>query len=404
MNKIYFLSLFLIGVFSLPIQSSSKTKPSKKDKITVACYYFPDYHTGDARITKMKGADWSEWKLVKEAIPRYEGHQQPKVPLWGYGDEKDPKVMAQKIAAASSAGITSFIFDWYYYNDGPFLNRCLDEGFLRAKNRNKIHFSLMWANHDWLELHPATRGKKQDLLFPGIVTPATFEKIGDLLIKKYFSQPNYWKINGEPYFSVYDLQNFVASFGSVEATKAAMNRLRAKARKAGLKGVHWNLVTWGQPVLPSEKVPRNTSELIKLLGFDSATSYVWIHHVPLNSAQCDYNDIRDQYLKFWDKAKAEYSVPYYPNVSMGWDSSPRCNVHDQWGNWGYPFTNFIVNNTPENFKKALEITKKRLLAVPGGPRIITINCWNEWTEGSYLEPDTVHGMAYLNAVKWCVKN
>ncbi len=36
---------------------------------------------------------------------------------------------------------------------------------------------------------------------------------------------------------------------------------------------------------------------------------------------------------------------------------------------------------------------------PGGPRILTINCWNEWTEGSYLEPDTVHGMKYLEPVR-----
>jgi hypothetical protein len=34
-----------------------------------------------------------------------------------------------------------------------------------------------------------------------------------------------------------------------------------------------------------------------------------------------------------------------------------------------------------------------------GRRILILNCWNEWTEGSYLEPDTVHGMAYLDAVK-----
>ena len=61
--------------------------------------------------------------------------------------------------------------------------------------------------------------------------------------------------------------------------------------------------------------------------------------------------------------------------------------------------NTIKNNTPENFKKALEITREKLLSDPNGPRILNINCWNEWTEGSYLEPDTVNGMAYLQAIK-----
>lgn len=34
---------------------------------------------------------------------------------------------------------------------------------------------------------------------------------------------------------------------------------------------------------------------------------------------------------------------------------------------------------------------------PNDPR--DIHCWNEWTEGSYLEPDTVSGFRYLDAVK-----
>jgi hypothetical protein len=86
---------------------------------------------------------------------------------------------------------------------------------------------------------------------------------------------------------------------------------------------------------------------------------------------------------------------------MGWDPSPRCEQSDQFDASGYPFTNTIAGNTPERFKEALAMTKRRLLAQPdsAGPRILNINCWNEWTEGSYLEPDQRNGMKYLEAVR-----
>jgi len=45
------------------------------------------------------------------------------------------------------------------------------------------------------------------------------------------------------------------------------------------------------------------------------------------------------------------------------------------------------------------MTREKLEANPDGPQILNINCWNEWTEGSYLEPDIIHKMGYLNAVK-----
>ena len=52
--------------------------------ITVASYYFGQYHPNDPRNEKTKGKGWTEWELVKAAKPRFPGHQQPKVPLWGY--------------------------------------------------------------------------------------------------------------------------------------------------------------------------------------------------------------------------------------------------------------------------------------------------------------------------------
>lgn len=60
--------------------------------------------------------------------------------------------------------------------------------------------------------------------------------------------------------------------------------------------------------------------------------------------------------------------------------------------------NTISGNTPQRFREALAITERRMQSKANGPQILNINCWNEWTEGSYLEPDTDHGMKYLEAV------
>ena len=106
----------------LALPSAKTSPPAKKPpakEFQVACYYFPDYHLGDPRLEELKGKGWTEWELVKAAKPRFAGHQQPKVPAWGYTDESDPKEMAQKIDAAADHGIDAFIFDWYYYDDGP---------------------------------------------------------------------------------------------------------------------------------------------------------------------------------------------------------------------------------------------------------------------------------------------
>src|SRR3546814_18542149 len=123
------------------------------------------------------------------------------------------------------------------YEDGPFLNRCIDEGFLHAENRNEIKFALMWANHDWVDIHPYKRGKEQKVLYTGKISPERFDEISDSVIAKYFLQPNYWKIKGKAYFPVYHVEKFVESFGSLEATKEAMKIGRASCRERVCKYV-----------------------------------------------------------------------------------------------------------------------------------------------------------------------
>ena len=370
-----------------------------ENKYEVAAYYFPNYHQ-DGKNAKWHGKGWTEWELVKRAEPRFQGHQQPKVPAWGYEDESDPTVMAKKIDAAADNGLTAFIFDWYWHEEGPYLSRALEEGFLKAQNNNKLKFSLMWANHDWVDIHPATRDKSYPTLASGIVTEETFIKATDHIISKYFSHPSYWKVNNGLYFSLYELMSLVKGFGGIENTKRILIDFRGRVRKAGLGELHLNAVVWGVQILPGEKKITNPNEMVKELGFNSVTSYVWIHHQELKQfPKTAYSEIREKSIEDFVKFTDEYDLPYYPNVTMGWDSSPRTIQSDVFDNLGYPYMPILDGNTPEEFEKALTGAKAFLDKGLTNPKILTINAWNEWTEGSYLEPDIINEMGYLEAIE-----
>ena len=371
------------------------------DDITLAVYYFPGYHTreaGDLPFDHRHPGDWTEWELVKTAAPRFPGHKQPNVPLWGYQDERNPTVMAKKIDAAADNGIDVFIFDWYYFNTGPFLNRALDEGFLGAENTDRLKFALMWANHTWCDIFPKTGGGIPETIHEGVVTPEVFDKIGDLVIDRYFSKSNYWTIDQKPYFSVYDVSSFVKSFGSIENTRKAMDAWDAKVVAAGFPGIHWNFII-GDPALVDES-NFSRAELCHLLNVNSAASYMSFHQVDLNNLETDFPELTQRYLKYWFDHKTDLRIPYFYNVTKGFDPSPRTNRETEWdAAFGYPYFNTITNNTPENFRKALQQTRDTVLMHQDIPNIITIAAWNEWTEDCYLEPDTEYGMAYLEAIK-----
>ncbi|MEO8396653.1 MAG: glycoside hydrolase family 99-like domain-containing protein [Chloroflexota bacterium] len=369
------------------------------DRYEIAAYYFPNYHV-DPRNERLYGAGWTEWDLVKHAQPRFEGHRQPRIPQWGYEDEADPRVFARKIGAAVDHGLTSFIFDWYWYNDGAFLNRCLEAGYLGAENRDALKFALMWANHNWVDIFPLKRSQYQNpqLLYPGTITVQTFDRMTDHIIERYFSQPSYWKIDGCPYFSIYELFRLIEGFGGLDQTQRALERFRAKTRAAGFPDLHLNAVLWGVQLLPGETRLANPRDMLKLLGFDSVTSYVWVHHIDFTDFPVtDYHQVREKMKQYNRQAAAEYNLPYYPNVTMGWDSSPRTVQSDRFDRLSYPFTPTLGGNTPAAFQAALEDVKSFLDTQPH--KIFNINAWNEWTEGSYLEPDSVYGMEYLQAIK-----
>lgn len=365
-------------------------------KYDVAAYIWPAY-TGDESRTRMFWPEgMGEWQSVKNSVCKYPGHSWPRKPLWGYVNEADPRVMEMEIDAATDYGVNVFIYDWYWFDGRPFLENCLNDGFLKAKNRDKMKFYLMWANHDVNHTWDIKQSwDQEDVIWKGMAGRDDFEAIGKRVIEKYFSQPNYYTIDGKPVFMIYDLDNLIKGFGSREKTAEALAWFREETKKAGFPDLHLQLVVYGNTLNLSgvDSGSRDGSDgisgndITNQLGFDSVTHYQFAHFANID---LDYCEILDIVKKEWEKVEAGFDVPYYPHISVGWDNNPRF-IGMRHG--------VVKNNTPENFEKGLRMAKEYADAHPDQAPLITLNSWNEWTETSYLEPDDLYGYGYLEAVK-----
>ncbi len=370
----------------------------------VAVYYFPSWHV-DPRNEAWHGHGWSEWELVKNAQPRFPGHQQPKVPAWGFFNEADPAWAEREVDLAADHGVTAFLYDWYWYNDGPFLWRQLEEGFLRAKNRGRLKFGLMWANHDWRDIFPARPdGSRQRLLASGAVGRAAWEGLTDHVVQRYFPEPNYLRIEGCPYFSILQPEIFCSGLGGPAGARDALRSFREKVARAGFPGLHLSVMAQGLLAgLPTGMASRD--EFIECFGLASIAEYTWANcpgYPDLDAngfPAVSYPKVAAIGYADWQTQRQRWPIDYYPNVPMGWDPSPRSAQSAQYENRGYPFCTIWKDNTPDAWRAALQRAKAFVQAGRDKHKMVTLNAWNEWTEGSYLLPDRAHGTAYLEAVR-----
>ena len=369
-----------------------------KKQYDVAAYIWPAY-TGDETRTRMFWKEgYGEWQSVHNV--RENSKDKPKDycwerrPLWGYVNEANPDVMEMQINCAHRHGVNVFIYDWYWYDNRPFLENCLRDGYLKARNNELVKFYIMWANHNvyhtWdIDLSSVPELEK-DLLWTGSVGFDVFQKLVRRWIDEYFVHPSYYKIDGKPVFMIYDVPNLVRGLGGVEAAREALRWFREECVRCGLPGLHLQFTMWSEQATNLSGVDCGKdlpASAFSTLGFDSATHYQYVHFTDIDRS---YLDVLPDVVKEWQRLDEQLDVPYFPHVSLGWDTNPR-------------FTAFrpgiLRDCTPENIEQALRMAKAYADAHAGQPPLITINSWNEWTESSYLLPDDLHGYGYLEAVR-----
>jgi hypothetical protein len=123
----------------------------------VGCYYFPGH------FSPMR---WMPFRRCGFPIP-----------VAGFYRDGEPEVSDWHIKWAVEHGISFFAFDWYYhYEHGPSgeHNQALDQGFLRARYRDRMKFCLMWCNENRDERY----------------TEGHIVRLANVLAEQYFKQTN----------------------------------------------------------------------------------------------------------------------------------------------------------------------------------------------------------------------
>lgn len=286
-------------------------------------------------------------------------------PVLGWYAEGSPEVADWHIKWAVENGISFFIYDWYWREGREELGAGLNDGFLKARYRDRMQFALMWANHPPFSAH----------------TPEQLLEVTDYWTERFLRQPNYLRVDGLPYVSFFSPGELLSGLGSEEDVARALESMRERARSRGLPGLH---------IAVCGGSDRPTIESFGRCGFDSVTAYNYLR----TGAMVEHSAYRPFLLghaAIWDACHAAGRPPYVPVLTVGWDSRP----------WHGPRAERKFARRTEDFREGLERLRAWLDASGGasGGRMAILEAWNEWGEGSYIEPNAEFGFEDLEAIR-----
>lgn len=350
-------------------------QPASSD-VKLVAFYLPQYHPFKEN-DEWWGKGFTEWSNVAAAVPRYIGHEQPKLPAdLGFYDLRIAENMKNQIDLAKNHGIKAFCFYYYWFSGKRLLETPLDT-FLGHKEWN-FNFMICWANENWTRRWD---GRNQDVLM------AQEHREDDPLkfikdVEHILTDPRYLRVEDKPVLAVYrasDLQK------PNDYAKIWRDYFKQK------HGMDLHLLC----------VQSFSNENPADVGFDKGIEFVplsisarlkkdiprykitdKILDVEFTGAMYDYREIALTY------PSKKNRFPSYRSIMPAWDNDARRK-----GTGGV-----FADANPDLYGNWLDqlIREVNSSDTPNDEKIVFINAWNEWAEGAYLEPDTMYGHAYLN--------
>ncbi len=124
--------------------------------------YLPQYHEIPENNDAW-GKGFTEWVNVKKAVPQFEGHNQPRVPLNNnYYSLLDKETLTWQASMAQNYGVFGFCFYHYWFEGRMVLEKPVK--ILRDNEDIKLNYCFAWANESWTKTWHGAGGEKEILI------------------------------------------------------------------------------------------------------------------------------------------------------------------------------------------------------------------------------------------------
>jgi len=375
--------------YNLPIITSETHedkfyKFAKKETFASAmkliAFYLPQFHPFEEN-NQWWGKGFTEWTNVGKAKPLFDGHYQPHCPIHlGYYDLRITENMIEQAELAKNYGISGFAYYVYWFNGKTIMEKPLNN--MLKEPRVDMPFCIAWANENWTRRWD---GQEEDILISqkhSLADSMEFLKH----MQKYFLDNRYICHENKPIIIIYRAD-------IIPDISLTIKHWREMAVEMGFAGLYLVAAqTFGI------KDPTD-------LGFDAAVEFpphdvhskdVQEIHTGINNefTGCiyDYREIVSNKLNDSDPA---YNQHY--TCMFGWDNVARKekqgNIFSMFSLGSYQ--NWLHNNLSKTIKMATNKINY--------PLISFVNAWNEWAEGTHLEPDQAFGYGYLESTHAILK-
>lgn len=346
----------------------------------LVAFYLPQFHPipeNDA----WWGTGFTEWTNVTRAVPMFRHHRQPRLPAdLGFYDLRLPEVREAQAELARRYGLSAFCYYYYWFNGRRLLHRPLDE--VCQSNSPDFPFMICWANEPW---NRNWDGGNREVLVPQTYEEGWVRNFAQD-IAPILKDRRYFRIDGKPVVLVYRVMN-------IPDCAAAFSQLRCMLRGENIEEVY--LVGGWFDIQGDQAARADPREL----GIDSYFEFP-PHSLEITEITESVHERAPHFagrIYSYDSAvqsalaklNASPALPRYRGVMTGWDNTAR-RMNE---------SHVVHGSTPAKFRRWLRQVIQHEAQVGGKTgRMIFINAWNEWAEGTYLEPDQEYGHAWLEAV------